>query len=382
MTQKNWMLVGTIGGGFVLAYGLGRLISGIPGGVVMLAVLLGAALVVAGIGRWIPTAPPWTRKFSGLAARSPLVSACIAIMLVFACFVAEVVRARVEDEKAQRTAAAQAKAEQSRKEAEAKALAEATKIARAEQLRASASANATRVRDELQAIEELLTQGQIDQAAARSATLTKEADDYRMLDPTPAEIAPLLGPIKALGSRVAGIVAVQGAVRDFALFKGEAEGMAQGGNDSSGWSEVVETYQKALDQLAILEGAGNEGRRLIPSSLNLRKERDAIKVNRDSARRQHKKAKDAESIAEQYTALCGAQPKRSAWDGEIAEVTLTVRQVAHDPDSIDVKNCTPPLLSKKDCWVTTCDVRGKNAFGAFVLSQRTFSISSRGVSEL
>jgi len=52
-----------------------------------------------------------------------------------------------------------------------------------------------------------------------------------------------------------------------------------------------------------------------------------------------------------------------------------IEESAHDPDSIDVSNCTRPVLSKDNCWVSTCDVRGKNAFGALTLQKQTWSYS-------
>lgn len=74
-------------------------------------------------------------------------------------------------------------------------------------------------------------------------------------------------------------------------------------------------------------------------------------------------------------AKCGRSPARSGWDGEVVGTESYVARTAHDPDSIDVENCTTPTLTKRHCWLTTCDVRGKNAFGAMVLTRMRFSIA-------
>ena len=52
-----------------------------------------------------------------------------------------------------------------------------------------------------------------------------------------------------------------------------------------------------------------------------------------------------------------------------------IKQTAHDPDSIDVENCTQPVMSGEACWLFGCDVRGKNAFGAKVFSRKRYSYS-------
>ena len=83
-----------------------------------------------------------------------------------------------------------------------------------------------------------------------------------------------------------------------------------------------------------------------------------------------KEEKEAASLLQR----CGTTPLRSAWDGEVKTVTRHLERTAHDPDSIEVDNCTTPTLTKQHCWLTTCEVRGKNAFGAKVFSRVLYSI--------
>jgi hypothetical protein len=82
-------------------------------------------------------------------------------------------------------------------------------------------------------------------------------------------------------------------------------------------------------------------------------------------------------------AVCGDLPFRSEWEGEYGKVeSAAVKRVAHAPSLIDVENCTVAVLTREHCWVTTCEVRGKNAFGAKVLDRRRFSMSALGVEEI
>lgn len=86
--------------------------------------------------------------------------------------------------------------------------------------------------------------------------------------------------------------------------------------------------------------------------------------------------------AELYEKLCGEKPVQSAWDGSIIGLERNIKETANDPDSIDVAKCTLPELSEKHCWVSTCNVRGKNAFGALILLRKTYSFSTLGIEEL
>jgi hypothetical protein len=101
------------------------------------------------------------------------------------------------------------------------------------------------------------------------------------------------------------------------------------------------------------------------------------KEAKEEAARQAKEAKEAA-----YAAVCGEKPGLSAWDGELIGVASVLKESANDPDSIEVKNCTPPGLSSDNCWISTCDVRGKNAFGAKILKRITFSKSKLGFQQI
>jgi len=83
-----------------------------------------------------------------------------------------------------------------------------------------------------------------------------------------------------------------------------------------------------------------------------------------------------------YTAVCG--PKPGLQPGEDAWVLFKMKleKVANDPDSIEIVDCTLPVMTEKHCWVTRCNIRGKNAFGHLVLQQKWVGFSKLGVEEV
>lgn len=104
------------------------------------------------------------------------------------------------------------------------------------------------------------------------------------------------------------------------------------------------------------------------------------KLRRDLERARSRVASQAEGqreeIAEEiaYRSLCGTRPTQSAWDGHVSPVRRYLRNIAHDPGSIDFEGCTEPVLTADNCWRTTCNYRGKNAFGATIRNSGTFYI--------
>lgn len=81
-----------------------------------------------------------------------------------------------------------------------------------------------------------------------------------------------------------------------------------------------------------------------------------------------------EARARDLLQLCGDPPVMSAWDGGLGSAERFVRQTAHDPDSINIENCSRPILDENLCWVTECAVRGRNVFGGMVLNYMRFQV--------
>lgn len=51
-----------------------------------------------------------------------------------------------------------------------------------------------------------------------------------------------------------------------------------------------------------------------------------------------------------------------------------LKEVANDPDSIEVDRCTKAYQSERG-WLVGCDYRGRNAFGGMIRKSNWFTIS-------
>ncbi|MCB9666275.1 MAG: hypothetical protein H6732_19350 [Alphaproteobacteria bacterium] len=92
---------------------------------------------------------------------------------------------------------------------------------------------------------------------------------------------------------------------------------------------------------------------------------------------ERKKAQDEAAAAEALRTMCGTSPTISSWDGELLGAARFLRESAHDPGSIEVTDCSRPVLTDA-CWRSRCKVRGKNAFGGTVLNIMDFWAATRG----
>lgn len=84
----------------------------------------------------------------------------------------------------------------------------------------------------------------------------------------------------------------------------------------------------------------------------------------------------AEALRVYLATRCGQAPNLGIWDGELQGSEAYVRQSAHDPDSVDVENCTRPTLTVRHCWVSQCTVRGNNALGFPVAHRMEFWVGA------
>jgi hypothetical protein len=116
--------------------------------------------------------------------------------------------------------------------------------------------------------------------------------------------------------------------------------------------------------------------------VDVKKLRSTVEGRRRTIGAGLKKQKAEVAAAQVYEELCGERPALSAWDGEVIGLERHIKETANDPDSIDVEKCTPPRMTDKRCWVSTCNVRGKNAFGALILLRKTYSFSKLGIEEV
>ncbi len=86
---------------------------------------------------------------------------------------------------------------------------------------------------------------------------------------------------------------------------------------------------------------------------------------------------EAKKVAEKL--FYGEKPIRGSWDGSYSVVERYLKQVMHDPSSLDIDGCTPAYKVEKIGWVVGCRYRGKNVFGAKVLNQNWFVIRQNRV---
>ncbi|HJQ40639.1 MAG TPA: hypothetical protein VKB93_26135 [Thermoanaerobaculia bacterium] len=160
------------------------------------------------------------------------------------------------------------------------------------------------------------------------------------------------------------------------------QGKAAGLTSSTQFAEAERVLKEALATAEREIEQQRDSELLMPADFDPQTRRTQIQRQlREIAARAEKQRKQ-EREAQALLAICGEKPVIGSWDGGIYQIESALKKVAHDPSSIDVENCTEPLLYRDSCWVTTCNVRGKNAFGALVLDRKRFSISNLGVEEL
>lgn len=87
-------------------------------------------------------------------------------------------------------------------------------------------------------------------------------------------------------------------------------------------------------------------------------------------------ARNAEPVqSPEEIRLYGIRPVRSSLDGSYPEVEAFLRRNMNDPSSLKFVGCTDAKLDQPlDGWITHCEYRGKNAFGALVLNRSSFLI--------
>jgi hypothetical protein len=107
-----------------------------------------------------------------------------------------------------------------------------------------------------------------------------------------------------------------------------------------------------------------------------------LKLLKKPAEREAAALEKAKNERQLLAYVCGDKPERSSWDGAILGLESTLKEFANDPKSIDVSDCSEPVMSDKHCWIFRCKVRGKNAFGALILKTPLYAKNRLGFSEI
>lgn len=102
-------------------------------------------------------------------------------------------------------------------------------------------------------------------------------------------------------------------------------------------------------------------------------EADRQRVEAERLAEQQRAAEQAKAIEQRLLDRIGKKPVASAWDGSYPVIEAYLRNLAHDPDSIDVQECSPAVDTPSG-WLVRCIYRGKNAFGALIRKEQVFTI--------
>lgn len=301
---------------------------------------------------------------------------------------------RREAAKAREESEAEAKrVAEAKRAAEAKAAAEteAKRVAHEQELTANAAKAAVDFGSTMDAVESQVAAENWLDANTTLSTIADPLAEYRELKANPLAMTEAIARYDALHERIKAVTTVfeRAATLNTELEAGLE--LTKGTKDGATWKAAKIHWERAAAEADELGKVTGEAAKYVPTDLSkLRKkiekslaaaEKIVAKYEKElaaaEARREQEKA-----AAEAYIALCGLEPTCGGWDGECVGIEGALKEVAHDPRSIDVENCSTPKLTADNCWVTTCSVRGKNAFGALVRSDKTFSISTLGIFEL
>jgi hypothetical protein len=195
------------------------------------------------------------------------------------------------------------------------------------------------------------------------------------------EIDPGLSEARTLLGKISEKAAKQEAQKFVAPILAQAKEDMVVAKKVAGAKQYVVADTLLTDTLAKLDAIPEQHRKYVNfestrRAIERQKKRIAGPIKKQKAREE----REREEVAA-LSARCGKKPLQSAWDGEVLAATAYVERTAHDPDSIEVKNCTVPQLTKKSCWVTTCEVRGKNAFNAMRFNRIRFTIGKHPSTE-
>lgn len=248
---------------------------------------------------------------------------------------------------------------------------------RIEKLRNQATDAASKWESKLDSVESLELQGNLREALSQLNDDKKTMEPYLALNPIPEPIASLIPREQEIRRRIELILKILDNYEQLENKRKEASASIK----DKKWLEADSAFTEALELLSKVRESSEDLKRYLPKSFSAEQIKKDIEkqMKQIKPKVENEKRKESERLA--YIAICGEKPYCGGWDGECVGIASAVKRVAHDPGSIDIENCTDPVLTKDQCWVTTCDVRGKNMFGAMILQRKSFSISKLGIEE-
>lgn len=286
---------------------------------------------------------------------------------------------RVEDETRKKNEVKQQQAEVDRKAERQAAEETAERAALEKKLRANVATAAADYIAGLDAVELLKNKGKWREAASKMQGVVATISDYQKLQPVPAELAAATTRQQELTLSINEVMAVLNEADQLKTNMGEAAAMTKGTRDGATWQNAQRLWESALASVEGLEATSDALKAHVPRDLP--RTRKSIEQNLKKAREIATKYEKQQAELAAYLVLCGEKPVGcgGGWDGECAGAESAFEQVAHDPSDVDVENCSTPVLTKRDCWHSSCSVRARNGFGALVLQEYIFRFSALGV---
>ena len=237
-------------------------------------------------------------------------------------------------------------------------------------LRNGAPTKAAEFNSELDNVQSAMAKEEWISALDALESLAPKAEEMKALEPSPPEFPPVLERYQKLDQQVRPVADAIRSLEQTTKRIAEADESVKGTKDGATWLAAKKTWQEAKSTLESLDASDPSVRGYLPDYLtNLSRDMDArLKRAKRYADPYESKLAEAEALR----ILCGDPPAGcgGGWDGECIGTKTAFKRVAHDPGSVDVENCSQPVLTKEHCWVSECTVRAKNMFGAKVVSRK------------
>ena len=145
------------------------------------------------------------------------------------------------------------------------------------------------------------------------------------------------------------------------------------------WLAADDQFRSAAKRLEEIEKLPDADRASAPRGLALSHKKEEVVLMRSAIAGSvavEQERRDHESL---YARMCGPSPDVSKEGSDMLALRTLIQRRAHDSDSIEVSDCTMPVLA--NCWVFRCKVQGRNALGAKVLQTQTFQRTASGFHE-
>lgn len=305
---------------------------------------------------------------------------CFGLLLIGTAINSLVQRAvqRQAAEQAERDAQVRRDREAAEKLAEEQRMA-AEAAARDVRLRAEAGPVSAAFNKSLEDVQASIAASDWQQALTQLDALAPQADSFKALTPLPMEYQGVLERYTKMRAQVSPLAPLAARLANARELSARANQLTSGTKDGETWSQAKSLWIEALQDVEAVESSDPSVRSLVSDDLLALRRSIEASLKKASRYADPYERKLAELAA--LKVVCGDAPVGcgGGWDGECIGAKSAFKQIAHDPSSVDVENCSAPVLTKKHCWVSECTVRAKNAFGAKIAKTHTFSFSTLGV---